>query len=87
MQSRARSGFRHQLHDTPAGDGSFSQNVQRLALYAEDSWRALAPSHVNYGLRYQTTFGLFTASGQSQAANPTFADLPLLGYSSSGSAR
>ncbi|HTQ62208.1 MAG TPA: carboxypeptidase-like regulatory domain-containing protein [Candidatus Solibacter sp.] len=24
---------------TPAGDGSFSQNVQRLGLYAEDSWR------------------------------------------------
>src|SRR5580693_9144787 len=24
---------------TPAGDGSFSQNIQRLGLYAEDSWR------------------------------------------------
>src|SRR5271168_2835043 len=24
---------------TPAGDGSFSQNVQRLGFYAEDSWR------------------------------------------------
>src|SRR5271166_5589876 len=54
---------------TPAGDGSFSQNVQRLGLYAEDSWRVSHQLTVNYGLRYQTTFGLFTASGQSQAAN------------------
>ena len=44
---------------TPAGDGSFSQNVQRLALYAEDSWRVSHHLTVNYGLRYQTTFGLF----------------------------
>jgi hypothetical protein len=64
---------------TPAGDGSFSQNVQRLALYAQDSWRASRHLTVNYGLRYQTTFGLFTASGRSQAANPTFLMLPLHG--------
>src|SRR6202140_4806912 len=51
---------------TPAGDGRFSQNVQRLGLYAQDSWRVTHHLTVNYGLRYQTTFGLFTASGRSQ---------------------
>jgi hypothetical protein len=65
---------------TPAGDGNFSQNVQRLALYAEDSWRVSHHLTVNYGLRYQTTFGLFQASGLSQAANPSFSLLPSLGY-------
>jgi microcompartment protein CcmL/EutN len=65
---------------TPAGNGSFSQNVQRLALYAQDSWRVSHHLTVNYGLRYQTTFGLFTASGQSQAANPSFSQLASLGY-------
>ena len=55
---------------TPAGDGSFSQNVQRLGLYAEDSWRVTPRLTVNYGLRYDTTFGLFDASGRSQAQNP-----------------
>jgi len=65
---------------TPAGNGSFSQNVQRLGLYAQDSWRVSHHLTVNYGLRYQTTFGLFTASGQSQAANANFSLLPSLGY-------
>jgi hypothetical protein len=55
---------------TPAGDGSFSQNVQRLGLYAEDSWRITSRLTLNYGLRYDTTFGLFTASSRSQAQNP-----------------
>lgn len=55
---------------TPAGDGSFSQNVQRLGLYAEDSWRATSSLTVNYGLRYDTTFGLFMASGRDQSLNP-----------------
>jgi len=55
---------------TPGGNGGFSQNVQRLGLYAEDSWRVSHHFTVNYGLRYQTTFGLFQASGESQAANP-----------------
>ncbi|GAC1432100.1 MAG: hypothetical protein NVSMB58_13130 [Terriglobales bacterium] len=64
---------------TPAGDGTFSQNVQRLGLYAQDSWRVSRHLTVNYGLRYQTTFGLFTASGRSQAANPVFLTLPLNG--------
>jgi len=65
---------------TPAGDGNFSQNVQRLAFYAEDSWRASRHLTINYGLRYQTTFGLFNASGLSQTANPSFSLLPSLGY-------
>ncbi|MCU1300319.1 MAG: Oar protein [Candidatus Sulfotelmatobacter sp.] len=63
---------------TPASNGNFSQNVQRLALYAEDSWRITRHLTVNYGLRYQTTFGLFTASGRSQAANPAYLTLQAL---------
>ena len=55
---------------TPAGDGSFSQNVQRLGVYAEDSWRITPRLTLNYGLRYDTTFGLFNASGRSQSQNP-----------------
>jgi carboxypeptidase family protein len=55
---------------TPANDGSFSQNVQRLGLYAEDSWRVTPRLTVNYGLRYDTTFGLFIASGHDQSFNP-----------------
>ena len=55
---------------TAAHDGSFSQNVERLGLYAEDSWQLASGLTVNYGLRYDTTFGLFIASGRSQVANP-----------------
>jgi hypothetical protein len=58
---------------TPAGNGSFSQNVQRLGLYAEDSWRVTRNLTVNYGLRYDTTFGLFIASGHDQSFNPALA--------------
>jgi hypothetical protein len=58
---------------TPAGDGSFSQNVQRLGLYAEDSWHATSRLTINYGLRYDTTFGLFVASGHGQSLNPALA--------------
>jgi hypothetical protein len=58
---------------TPAGDGSFSQNVQRLGLYVEDSWRVTPGLTVNYGLRYDTTFGLFIASGHDQSLNATLA--------------
>ncbi len=57
---------------TPQTDGSFSQNVQRLGLYAEDSWRVAPNLTVNYGLRYDTTFGLFLASGRDQSFNPAF---------------
>jgi Carboxypeptidase regulatory-like domain/TonB dependent receptor len=58
---------------TPAGDGSFSQNVQRLGIYAQDSWGITPHLTINYGLHYDTTFGLFTASGLSQNANPALA--------------
>ncbi|HUI40991.1 MAG TPA: carboxypeptidase regulatory-like domain-containing protein, partial [Terriglobia bacterium] len=63
---------------TPAGDGSFSQNVQRLGLYFENSWRETPRITINYGLRYDTTFGLFTASGRSQLENPAFLTLQAL---------
>jgi hypothetical protein len=63
---------------TPVGDGSFSQNVQRLAFYAEDSWRVSHQLTVNYGLRYQTTWGLFAGSGRSQADNPAYLTLQAL---------
>lgn len=53
----------------PAYDGSFAQNLQRLGLYAEDVWRVAPHFTVNYGLRWDTTFGLFQADGRSQAAN------------------
>jgi len=63
---------------TPAGDGSFSQNVQRLGLYAEDSWRLTHKLTLNYGLRYQTTWGLMTGSGRSEADNPAYLTLQAL---------
>lgn len=64
--------------NTPAGNGSFSQNVQRLGFYAQDSWRMTPHLMVNYGLRYDTTFGLFTASGQDQSQNPGLLTLQAL---------
>jgi Carboxypeptidase regulatory-like domain len=63
---------------TPAGNGAFSQNIQRLGLYAEDSWRITPHLTVNYGLRYDTTFGLLTASGRSQLDNPAYLTLKAL---------
>lgn len=62
----------------PGGDGSFSQNVQRLALYAEDSWRVSDHLTVNYGLRYQSTFGLFHGSGRTQSQNSAYITLQAL---------
>ena len=63
-------GSNCQATSTPAGNGSFSQNVQRLGLYAMDSWRVTPTVTINYGLRWDTTFGLFQASGVSQDFNP-----------------
>ncbi|HLW43816.1 MAG TPA: carboxypeptidase regulatory-like domain-containing protein [Candidatus Acidoferrales bacterium] len=63
---------------TPAGNGSFSQNVQRIGLFAEDFWRVTPHLTIDPGIRYDTTFGLFTASGQSQLQNPAFLTLRAL---------
>ena len=52
--------------------------MQRFALYAEDSWRIAHHLTLNYGLRYQTTFGLFMASGRSLAENPAYVTLQAL---------
>jgi hypothetical protein len=60
------------------GDGSFSQNVQRLGVYAEDSWRVTPRLTINYGLRYETTFGLFTGSGRTQLDSPALLTLNAL---------
>ncbi len=62
----------------PAGNGSFSQSVQRLGVYAQDSWRVTESLTVNYGLRWDTTFGLFTASGREQNQNPAYLTLQAL---------
>ena len=62
-----------------ASDGTFSQSIRRLGLYAEDAWRVTPSFTVNAGLRYDTTFGLFVASGHDQAANPALAALQAFG--------
>jgi len=64
--------------DTPATNGSFSQNLQRLGFYAEDSWHLNSHLIANYGLRYDTTFGLLEASGRSQLQDPAFLTLQAL---------
>ena len=62
-------------------DGSFSQSIRRLGLYAQDAWRITPSFTLNAGLRYDTTFGLFVASGRDQAANPALAALQAAGSS------
>ncbi|MGH9825638.1 MAG: TonB-dependent receptor domain-containing protein, partial [Blastocatellia bacterium] len=64
---------------TPASDVGFAQNVQRLGLYAQDSWRVTPNLTINYGLRYDTTFGLFQAEGRDQNQNPAVATVNALG--------
>ena len=63
---------------TPAGDGSFSQNIQRLAFYGEDSWHVSPHLTVNSGLRYQTTYGLFEGEGRTQLDNSAYITLRAL---------
>jgi hypothetical protein len=65
-------------NNVPASNGSFSQNVQRLGLYAHDSWRVTPNLTINYGLRWDTTYGLFQASGRNQFANPAYSTLKAL---------
>lgn len=69
---------------SPAGNGRFSQNVQRLGAYLEDSWRMRPLLTVNYGIRYDTTFGLFIAEGRDQSQNPGLKTLENLGLLASG---
>ena len=59
--------------------GGFSQNVQRFAVYLQDSWRVSPRLNVNYGLRYSRTYGLLNGSGRSQAENPGYITLAALG--------
>lgn len=63
---------------TPASNGSFSQSVQRLGFYVEDFWRIRPHLTLDPGIRYDTTFGLFIGSGQSQLENPAYLTLKAL---------
>ncbi len=65
--------------DSGAVNGHFSQNVQRLGAYAQDSWRITPSLTLNYGLRYDTTFGLFNANGLDQSHNWAYQQLQSLG--------
>ena len=65
-------------NDTEAGNGTFAQSLRRLGFYAEDSWRVTPSFTINAGLRYDTTFGLFIASGRDQSQNPAFSTLHAL---------
>lgn len=59
--------------------GSFAQSIQRLAFYAQDSWRVTHNLTINDGLRYSATYGLFNGSGRSQRENPGYITLAALG--------
>ncbi|HJX83876.1 MAG TPA: TonB-dependent receptor, partial [Candidatus Angelobacter sp.] len=56
-------------------NGRFAQSVKRLGFYAQDSWRIRHNFTVNYGLRYDTTFGLFNSNGADQNSNPAVATI------------
>ncbi len=58
--------------------GGFSQDIQRLAFYGEDSWRLTRSLTLNYGLRYSTTYGLLIGSGRNQTENPGYITLAAL---------
>ncbi|HTC95686.1 MAG TPA: carboxypeptidase regulatory-like domain-containing protein [Terriglobales bacterium] len=67
------------ITDSAGGNGQFKQSVQRIGLYAQDSWRVTPSFTVNYGLRYDTTFGLFSSNGADQSQNPALALLRIPG--------
>jgi len=58
--------------------GPFSQNVQRLAFYAQDSFHVSRQMTFNFGLRYSTTYGLFVGSGRTLVQNPGYITLQAL---------
>ena len=78
-QSNATPGTK--CLDTQPSNGGFSQNVQRLGAYAEDSWRIRPSLTLNYSVRYDTTFGLFQAEGRDQSQNPALLALERLSIS------
>jgi hypothetical protein len=57
--------------DTSATNGMFSQSIRRIGFYGQDNWRVTPHLVFNYGIRYDTTFGLFVASGRDQNQNAT----------------
>src|SRR5258708_10350047 len=62
----------------PASNGTFSQSVKKLGFYIQDSWRIRPSFTLNLGLRYDTTFGFFLASGRNQDQNPAVVTLNAL---------
>lgn len=67
------------IADSPAGNGNFAQSVRRLGLFAQDDWHVSHSLTFDYGLRYDTTFGLFQAEGKDQSQNPTLQALNAAG--------
>jgi hypothetical protein len=61
------------------GSGVFDQSVRRLGVYVQDAWRVSPSLSLDLGLRYDTTFGLFKASGRDQDQNPAYITLRALG--------
>ncbi len=70
--------FAAERQDIPASNGRFSQKVKRFGFYVQDSWRIRPSFALNLGFRYDTTFGLFRASGRNQDQNPAVVTLNAL---------